>query len=307
MNFIRQLARILNEPEDLVESTLSNGPQRYKTYHIPKRTHGFRLIAQPSKNLKIYQRAFLELVNFPIHKCALAYREKLSIKDNAIAHMENSYLLKLDLENFFNSITPELLWSVWDCFQFFEVNKQDKIWVEKLLFWELNSKLVLSVGAPSSPVISNFCMYIFDDAIATYCSLEGITYTRYADDLTFSTNKKGALFTLPLKVEEILRDCFDNQLVVNKSKTVFSSKAHNRHVTGITLTNEGAISLGRSKKRLIKHKVHQFSLGKLSDYEVMHLKGLLAFSRHIEPVFFESLYKKYSKKLIQNIFEANNE
>ena len=65
---------------------------------------------------------------------------------------------------------------------------QDKFFIEKILFWQpikhRKTKLILSVGAPSSPVISNFCMYEFDNRIHAACNKLEITYTRYADDLT---------------------------------------------------------------------------------------------------------------------------
>ncbi|EGQ8983002.1 retron St85 family RNA-directed DNA polymerase [Vibrio alginolyticus] len=307
MKIISQLAKYLNKPEDSIEDILLIGPERYKLYYIPKRTHGVRLIAQPSRELKEYQRAFLSFYKFPIHDCAMAYREGISIKDNAIAHKNNSYLLKLDLENFFNSINPIIFWDVWQKLELSNLSANEKKWIENLLFWNLHGDLVLSVGAPSSPTISNFCMYIFDSILTYHCNNIGITYTRYADDLTFSTNEERVLFKIPSVVETMLYDCFEGKLCLNKGKTAFSSKAHNRHVTGITLTNEGKISLGRSRKRYIKHKIHQFSLGKLDNYDIMHLKGLLSFARHIEPKFYDSLLNKYSKELVLSIFEANYE
>ncbi|UPW18578.1 retron St85 family RNA-directed DNA polymerase [Agarivorans sp. TSD2052] len=307
MSIISQIAQTLKKPEYVIEDILFIAPMRYKIYYIPKRTHGFRQIAQPSKELKECQRAFLRFCNLPTHNCAMAYREGLSIKENAIAHKNQAYLLKLDFENFFNSITPNIFWHTWELTGAELPTKDNQQWIEKLLFWNLEDKLVLSVGAPSSPSVSNFCVLIFDQMLQDQCQSLGIKYTRYADDLTFSTNEKDILFQIPESVENILSKCFNGNLRLNKGKTIFSSKAHNRHVTGITITNSGKISLGRSKKRYIKHKVHQFSLELLNNHEVMHLKGLMAYARHIEPSFYESLIRKYSKELIERIFEVPNE
>ncbi|HDU8493163.1 TPA: retron St85 family RNA-directed DNA polymerase [Aeromonas hydrophila] len=307
MNIISQLAQALHKPEDLIEDILFTAPERYKIYFIPKRTHGYRLIAQPSRSLKECQRAFLGSFKLPIHSSATAYREGLSIKENALAHKNNSYLLKLDLENFFNSISPQIFWKVWEELKLERLEKSEQNLIEKLLFWKCNQELVLSVGAPSSPAISNFCMYTFDSILLSHCEALDITYTRYADDLTFSTNIENALFKIPSEVEKVLFNCFDGYLRINNSKTIFSSKAHNRHVTGITLTNNGDISLGRGRKRYVKHKVHQFSLGKLDLYEIKHLQGLLAYAHHIEPEFYNSLINKYSGELISKIFEASND
>ncbi len=109
--------------------------------------------------------------------------------------------------------------------------------------------LVLSIGAPSSPIISNFILYRFDRIITEHCRKLGINYSRYADDLTFSTNEKDILLNFPSKVRKTLSRLYSGQIKVNLKKTVLSSKAHNRHVTGITLSNDGTLSVGREKKR----------------------------------------------------------
>jgi RNA-directed DNA polymerase len=183
--------------------------------------------------------------------------------------------------------------------------------MERLLFWSpsksSSGKLILSIGAPSSPMLSNFFLYQFDVAIAEICSNQEIIYTRYADDLTFSTKHKEILFDIPKLITKELKDHFGDALNVNRRKTVFSSKGHNRHVTGITIDNKSNLSLGRERKRYIKHLVHQYQLQKLDKENVFHLKGLLAFAKHIEPKFITSLEAKYTANLITQIFEENYE
>lgn len=310
MTLIKQLAFELKKSEYEVVRFLSSAPKRYKVYTIPKRTSGHRVIAQPSKELKEYQRKYLELQSLPIHDSAIAYRKGISIKQNAIAHKNNPYLLKLDLENFFNSISNTLFWTVWESLLTLP-SGQDKKTLEKLLFWcpskKTGGRLVLSIGAPSSPLLSNFFMYQFDCVISKLCIEREIIYTRYADDLTFSTKHKDVLFALPKLVKENLNDLFGNAIRINRKKTRFSSKAHNRHVTGITISNDGALSLGRARKRYIKHLVHQVQINKLDIEERQHLRGLISFAKHIEPTFIESLKKKYSAELITQIVEESND
>ncbi|MGF1826232.1 retron St85 family RNA-directed DNA polymerase [Vibrio splendidus] len=310
MTLIEQLALELKKSEDEVARFLLSAPKRYKVYTIPKRTSGHRVIAQPSKELKEYQRKYLGLQQLPIHEAAMAYREGMSIKQNAIAHKNNPYLLKLDLENFFNSISDKLFWQVWESIQPLP-SIQDKQTLENLLFWcpskTTGGALVLSIGAPSSPLVSNFFMYQFDGVISKICLERGIAYTRYADDLTFSTKHKDILFELPLLVKENLADLFGGSIRINRKKTKFSSKAHNRHVTGITINNDGKLSVGRERKRYIKHLVHQVQLNKLDIEGRQHLRGLIAFAKHIEPVFVESLKRKYSAELITQIVGESND
>ncbi|MBO7910487.1 retron St85 family RNA-directed DNA polymerase [Vibrio sp. G41H] len=309
MTLIEQLALELKKSEDEVARFLQSAPKRYKVYTIPKRASGHRVIAQPSKELKEYQRKYLGLQQLPIHEAAMAYREGMSIKQNAIAHKNNPYLLKLDLENFFNSISDKLFWQVWESIHPLP-SIQDKQTLENLLFWcpskRTGGALVLSIGAPSSPLVSNFFMYQFDGVISKICLERGIAYTRYADDLTFSTKHKDILFELPLLVKEKLADLFGGSIRINRKKTKFSSKAHNRHVTGITINNDGKLSLGRERKRYIKHLVYQVQLGKLDKADRQHLRGLIAFAKHIEPMFIQSLIRKYSAELITQIVEESN-
>lgn len=291
-----------------VLSVVSSAPRTYKKYYIPKRTHGRRLIAQPKKNVKRLQRLFIDSLDVPVHDCAYAYRNGRNIIDNATVHKNSTYLLKMDFNNFFNSITPEIFWDVWKKTAPLP-ERIDKILITSLLFWEESlNNLVLSVGAPSSPKISNFCMYEFDNHLQKKCTDLDVKYTRYADDLTFSTNKKNILFSIPNITKILLADIFNGKISVNNEKTVFSSKAHNRHVTGITLSNENKISLGREKKRYIKHLVHKFKCGDLKKEDYSHLSGLISFSSQVEPEFIESLKKKYStetiKKIIENHYES---
>ncbi|PCH61896.1 MAG: RNA-dependent DNA polymerase [SAR86 cluster bacterium] len=310
MTLVKKLSLGLNRSEDEVAHFLLSAPKKYKVYTIPKRTSGHRVIAQPSKELKKYQRQYLELQKLPIHHSAMAYRQGISIKDNAAAHKKNPYLLKLDFENFFNSISSLIFWKVWESIHPLP-SKIDMKTLENLLFWCPSKKsggpLVLSIGAPSSPLVSNFFMYQFDCHISKICLEKEIVYTRYADDLTFSTNHKDILFGLPLLVKEQLVALFGGTIRINRKKTRFSSKAHNRHVTGITINNNGKLSLGRERKRYIKHLVHQVKLKKSDKEDKLHLRGLLAFAKHIEPLFVQSLIKKYSAELILKIVEEPND
>lgn len=307
MSILTLLSNDLGISENELKSLLVNAPRKYKVYSIPKRTGGKRTIAQPIPALKQAQRSFNKCINLNVHEAAMAYRTGLSIKENANIHRKNPYLLKMDLENFFNSITPSLLWLNLKK-QNIEFNLYDNHYLENLLFWRprKSSKIILSVGAPSSPYVSNSLMYNFDITVHELCSDMHIKYSRYADDLTFSTREKNHLFEVPKVINNLLMKEFGNNLTINTSKTVFSSKAHNRHVTGITIDNEGKLSLGRAKKRYIKHLVHKFSFNLLDDSEVPYLKGLLSHANHIEPDFIVRLQKKYSDEIIQCLINGTN-
>ncbi|CCW32813.1 Reverse transcriptase [Xenorhabdus nematophila F1] len=139
MTVLFDLAKALGVSETEAFTFLSDAPKKYKVYSIPKRRSGNRIIAQPSKRLKEYQTAFLKCYKLPVHHSAMAYRQGLSIKDNANYHKGNQYFLKMDLENFFNSITPDLLWQSWNKKEIF-ITESDRIILQRLLFWRPSKK-----------------------------------------------------------------------------------------------------------------------------------------------------------------------
>ncbi|MBQ4876270.1 retron St85 family RNA-directed DNA polymerase [Pseudoalteromonas luteoviolacea] len=294
------------------ETLYSSPSNHYKVFKIPKRSIGFRIIAQPTKNVKDYQRKIVRVLEplTAIHSAATAYKKNQGIKDNAFIHKNSEFLLKLDLVNFFNSITPEMFFNALNV-QKIKYSENDRMAMSEYLFWNINErradnkKLVLSVGAPSSPFISNFVMFAFDKKISQFCLANSINYSRYADDLTFSTKDKNVLFNVISEVQTTLKACFGHKLKINTSKTIFSSKAHNRHVTGITLTNNNQLSIGRERKRYISALVHKASLNMLPKEDIHHLQGLISFARHIEPTFIQRLERRYGKDIIHNIINTD--
>jgi len=313
MELYQLLCKELSISRQEIDKFLISAPKMYKIYFIPKRTSGRRRIAHPSKALKKYQRALIPVLkrSLPIHKSAMAYREGVGVKKNARAHLHSKYLLKMDFQNFFHSITPELFFSYLDLLGFSGLsNGEDRYLLKNLLFHNPSKKdggkLMLSVGAPSSPFISNTVLCFFDASLSEICSAQGIRYTRYADDLTFSTNNKNTLFPLPNNVKTLLKESFDGLINVNESKTVFSSKAHNRHITGVTLTNDDKLSIGRERKRYISSLIHQFSLSQMLDEDVSYLQGLFAFACDIEPIFKDRMIKKYSADTIEALVRSSS-
>jgi RNA-directed DNA polymerase len=301
--------KLLMSEEELLRFALTM-PRRYKKYSVLKRNGvDFRLIAQPSQETKFVQRILVEELRkvFLIHQAATAYEKGTGIRLNALRHKDSRYLLKMDFRNFFPSITPDLLFMISSACGI-EFEEIDRIFLENALFFRntRRSKLRLSVGAPSSPFISNFIMNKFDENMSAYCIPKNISYTRYADDLTFTCKEKGILFEVPVLVEEFLvKYCF-RKIRINREKTVFSSKAFNRHVTGIVLTNNNELSVGRARKREIASLINSFKYGKLEQDACLRLKGLISYVHHIEPDFISRMKLKYSDVVIDAILSNDD-
>ncbi|MGO2460558.1 MAG: retron St85 family RNA-directed DNA polymerase [Ewingella sp.] len=308
LNLYAKLTEIQSRSRRQIDNFLYTAPNRYKVYSIPKRNGGERIIAHPSRELKTFQYDLINILesNFRTHESAVAYKKGLGIKYNAALHSNNPYILKLDFTDFFNSITPDLLFMACAWNEYNLSTAEERV-LTKGLFWNKaksqSGRLSLSVGAPSSPLISNIIMYLFDETFSRLCEERGIIYSRYADDLTFSTHTKGALFTLPDEVRVFLNKNYHNRITLNERKTVFTSRAHNRHITGITLTTEGALSVGRERKRFISSLIHKYTLGLLESDMTYYLQGLLSFAIYIEPEFRARMSKKYSEKIITELIK----
>ncbi|WP_455151976.1 retron St85 family RNA-directed DNA polymerase [Capnocytophaga sp.] len=274
---------------------IRTAPYRYKFHNIKKRHGGEREIAQPTKSLKIVQRWIINqyLKEFPVHDAATAYIKERSILNHASPHKSNKYLLKLDFKNFFNSI------NIMDFYEFINYSKlkmseEDRNILGFLLFCKnKNNSYYLSIGAPSSPYISNIILYEFDCLTQEICHKNNVVYTRYADDLAFSTNTPNILSNILQDVRHIISSLkYPRNLELNQDKTVFLSRKHNRTLTGLVISNSGKISIGRDKKRKLRAAVHNATLGKLTDEEIQTLKGKIAFVKGIDKDFAIQLEQK---------------
>jgi hypothetical protein len=289
-----------------LEELIRRAPYTYKFFSVPKKTGGMRIIAHPAKETKTVQRWIIAnaLSTLPIHDCATAYGQGCSIKKNALLHSKNSYLVKLDLRNFFNSIKFA------DVYQLLVDNLSDlldesdiqRIAHVSCVKMPGEKELCLSVGAPSSPLLSNSMMFEFDSIVNEWCVDAKITYSRYADDLTFSTNQKGVSSNVLPFVEKALRQLRYPRSKINPEKSIHSSRKFQRRVTGLIIANNNSISLGRDRKREISAMVHKFGNKQLSDDETYRLQGLLGLARDVESSFVDRLSAKYSSKLLSEIF-----
>lgn len=290
---------------DELMALIRSAPHRYKVFQIEKRRKGsFRTIAQPSREVKKLQYWVIEhvLKSFSVHEAAVAYRKGRSIRHNAARHVRGRFLLKMDFVDFFPSIKAA---------DFEMCAKRASIDLDaetldalcRVLFWKPKGKrnLCLSIGAPSSPLLSNIILWRFDERIASACRKYRVTYTRYADDLTFSSATSAGLEKIEHAVEVACRRMKSPILTINRAKTVRVSMRDSRRVTGLILTNDRHVSLGRDFKRALRASVHHFVTGRLDAGQVERLAGMLAYVRSVEPSFLQRLEEKYGAQAIDGL------
>jgi RNA-directed DNA polymerase len=274
----------------------NSASQRYKVYTIEKRTGGQRVIEHPSRELKAIQRwlAGYLFSKFPTHKSATAYKEGASIRINALMHANSNYTLRLDFSNFFGSFSKEDVMNFLDnekAILPYQPSDEDINFVGDIS--TRHGKMV--IGAPSSPILSNIMMHSFDAIAFDYFKARDIIYTRYADDIFVSANDSASLQEVEPFITGQAQQHPYGKLLLNHSKTARLSKRVRRTVTGLVITPENKISIGRSKKKTIKSMIHKAINGKLNAQEIMTLQGLLSYTKGAEPEFLSCLFKKYGE------------
>lgn len=289
---IGQMAKDLGVTTRFVAAFAQGASYAYKTYTIRKKDGGFRTIDHPSKQLKAMQRWLLSylLNSLPIHPAAVAYRKKKSIFDNASLHAGSRYLLRMDCKDFFHSITDGDL-------KMLIANRPGTFSGWSPYETDLFCKLVckngrLTIGAPTSPILSNAVCYDMDTQLSEISNKLEVTYSRYADDLFFSTKLPNVLSALESTVVSTIANLtLPRDLAINPAKTRHSSRGRSRRVTGITLGSDGKPYIGRALKRKIRAMIHQVDA--LDAKRRGSLAGLIAYAGGFDPDFVNSLITKY--------------
>lgn len=283
---------------------IATAPSRYKTHYIDKRGgRGRREISQPTKEIKFLQRLLIrhELDNLGVHDAAVGYRQGRSILNHAQPHASARYLLKLDFTDFFPSLKREALEH---CLAQRTAYSETERWMLGNLLCrrnKRNSTYQLSIGAPSSPLVSNYLLYEFDMRMTEYCETKAVRYTRYADDLAFSTSLPSVLDEVEAEVRRLIQELEYLGLSLNDTKTVNVSTKRRRTLVGLTLSNDGRASIGREGKRELRTAIHRLCRSLLSPSEVATLRGQLAFTYAIDPEFVVQLLSRYGFDSIADI------
>lgn len=294
---------------DLLE--LSRGaPFRYKRFEIPKsRGEGKRTVFQPCPETKAIQRAIVStlLDDLPVNSAAYAYRRGLSnpLLEQAKIHAPFPYTIRVDIRSFFPSIRPR------DLLSRLEKTCVEKLDLEIAEFLECSlfvryprSYVGLAIGAPSSPSIANYVMNEIDADLSRWASTRQGVYTRYADDLVFSSKTRLECRQFLVVVRKVLADSTSPKLELNDTKTLYSAIGLRRFVTGLCITDNGQVTIGRARKRYYRMLISKYVAGQLEGRAEKGLKGYLSFARSIEPAFINSCVLKYGATPMRALLSA---
>jgi RNA-directed DNA polymerase len=163
---------------------ISNPQKRYRHFQIPMRSGGTRQISTPISSLKIIQRK-LNQVLLAVYRpkaCNHGFVRQKSILTNAREHVRRRFVLNIDLENFFPSMNFGRVRGMYMAPPYNLSASVATILAQICCF---NNEL--PQGAPTSPVVSNMICAKMDDQLRDLARKHRCLYTRYADDITFST------------------------------------------------------------------------------------------------------------------------
>ena len=218
---------------------------KYYTFERPKKSGKMRTIEAPEYDLKTLQKQFnnyLQSYYYTVQSSA-AYGYIIRVKDkpykknileNARYHLGATYLLNVDFEDFFHQITTLQIFKLLQTSPF-KLQKKAAHLLSKLFTY----KGRLPMGAPTSPAFSNIVTLALDEQLKNWATNQDLKYTRFVDDLTFSSTKRP--FTTE-DVEQINAICQQNKLKLNPKKTTFFGAAATKKVTGLVLNETVDIS-----------------------------------------------------------------
>jgi RNA-directed DNA polymerase len=279
----RELHEVLNEPT-------------YKTYTIAKKNGGVRNIEAPQGMLRIMQGSLCKYMQpfYTMHKLpcvhgfvkAIDVNHKYGVVSNAMPHLDKPFVLNMDIKNFFDTISAKAI-------------KQALMDTPFLVTDEVSTAIALlcthqkklPTGAPTSPLLSNIVFYWVDNALMQLvdevnqfktADEVAVTYTRYADDLTFSGSEK----LVRGMMERIINILQHNGFEVNVKKTRGQTVYGAQWVTGVKVNQKPNISrLYIRKLRAILHNMQtnfvddavrkHFNLPAMQQVEVSDVQKML--------------------------------
>jgi hypothetical protein len=240
------------------------GRKRYTEFKVKKKSGAERSIHSPVAGLKSIQKTMsfvLQCVYEP-HNAAMGFVRDKSIVDNAKLHVGNMYVYNIDLKDFFPSVDQA---RVWKCFQLTPFNLARSGVLANIIAslcctemeverksetgeWEKVKRNVLPQGAPTSPVITNIVCQKLDYLLSGVAKRFALKYSRYADDITFSS-MHNVYQPESEFLKELKRIITEQNFHIKESKTRLQKDGFRKEVTGL-LVNEKANVQQRYIKQL---------------------------------------------------------
>jgi len=300
--------------------------RKYSEFSIPKKNGGTRVILAPNQNLKFIQSQLSKILYSCIDEInkdkkvkgslSFGYRKGSSIFDNAKVHKNKRFVFNIDLKNYFDAINFGRVRGFFIKNRNFNLDES----VATVIAQIACHNNALPQGSPVSPVISNLIGHILDIRLSKLASDCGCSYSRYCDDITFSTNKKvfpkklaysnsnSVWHPSKLFINIISRSGFE----INMQKVRMSVFYSQQRVTGLTVNEKvNTTRVYRDNVRALVHSLctkgdFEFRGDSLKDKttkesKLNSLQGMLNYISRIE--YQELRSNQENKRFYPNIHE----
>jgi retron-type reverse transcriptase len=253
------LSLILGVSHKLLWAMASVPERYYRRFQIPKRNGGSREIATPRVFLKVVQRWILVNILYRrlLPLVVTGFAPGRGLLANASFHVGRRYLAKIDIQDFFPSIGFRQVESVYRGFGF----------PHKVILLLTGLSLLdgrLPQGAPTSPQLANLVFLPCDGQIVALAQHHGVGYSRYADDLTFSSDDPIS----PDFIAHVIKLIEDHSFTINRRKLRSSGPGQRLMTTGMVV-NVTAHPMRRLRRQL-RARFHQAEISPAQFIEQAH-------------------------------------
>lgn len=327
-------AHLTKFPESYLRSVVNRHNASYTSYAIPKRSGGSRYLQIPSDELKGLQRWINceILYRLPVHSSCYSYHKNSSIVQCAEKHCSSKWLIKLDIENFFDTINEVEVYKVFRkigykpliafglaricTYQPISVLQNKKNWVQfnknsdEMPFQKKHIRHFGRVpqGAPTSPMLSNLVLADLDEKLSSYAQKRGGIYTRYADDLfiSFSQNNFDRQQASQV-IGSVLGHVKSYGYNLKKSKIKVIPPGSNKVILGLSV-NDKQVRLTKQYRQKINSHIYgivKFGVDKHAIHRgfdsvfgmIDHVFGLINYAKTVEPDFGHTKYQELRDSL----------
>lgn len=306
---LKELAEYIGTTEEFIKTVAfeSNQSELYKQHRIPKKNNpkAFRTVweidfAELREVHKSFQRLFEDFVSKKIDYPTIyshGYIRGKSTFTNAAVHVKKKLILHADIKDFFPTITTARLQNLFQTF-----NIKPNIAETLAKFLTINGTLAL--GLPSSPLLANLVCLNLDKKLADLASAHNSQYTRYADDITFSSDTD-----LPLKIE--IQSILEEEGFILADEKFHHTKIGQSHfVTGLSVSDDKP-RIPRKIKRQIRQELRfakkfglKDHLGRIKENSIQHavnrIDGTIRYINAVEPELAQELQKVWKEILLKS-------
>jgi RNA-directed DNA polymerase len=234
--------------------------KRYRTFYLRKRSGGLRQISTPDNSLKIIQKKLNQVLHLvyggrsPVH----GFVKNRSIRSNAERHFGAQWVLNFDLADFFPSIHFGRVKGLFS-HKPYSMPEEVALTLAQICCHDK----VLPAGAPTSPIVANMVCARLDAEMKTLAKRYGCMYTRYADDITFSTRSRRFAPSIAYRDattkswvigDEVRNVVKSNLFSINEKKTRVRNKSSSQEITGIRINER--LNVSRELIRQVRAMLH---------------------------------------------------